>query len=108
MTPTTDKPTEKMEATPPNILSDETYPNYAPYNKFHEYNTQTPLYHKCKQENRLDRLEKRNDNIDTKLDQIWSAIQAGDNRNTMYVIMAIIAFIGALSGVFVAFMVFFK
>lgn len=70
--------------------------------------------HPCKQEERLNRIEtdqeklnKRQDetieNIEKKLNLIWSAIKEGDNTNTKYIFMMVGVFIGALVSILVIF-----
>lgn len=80
--------------------------------KIYDNITGKPETHPCKQEKRLDRLEKRQDdtikNIDEKLGLIWNAIAAGDNRNTLYIITMAGTMIASLAAVFIAFMAFFR
>jgi hypothetical protein len=75
--------------------------------------TQTPT-HPCKQEERLNRIEKdqeklnkRQDdtieNIDKKLNLIWTAIKEGDSTNTKYIFMMVGVFIGAFISIIVIF-----
>lgn len=75
--------------------------------------THTPI-HPCKQEERLKRIEtdqeklnKRQDetieNIEKKLNLIWTAIKEGDNTNTKYIFMMVGVFIGAFISVIVIF-----
>lgn len=75
--------------------------------------TQIPS-HPCKQEDRLNRIEtdqeklnKRQDetieNIEKKLNLIWSAIKEGDNTNTKYIFMMVGVFIGAFISIIVIF-----
>ena len=70
--------------------------------------------HPCKQEERLNRIEKdqeklnkRQDdtieNIDKKLNLIWTAIKEGDNTNTKYIFMMVGVFIGAFISIIVIF-----
>ncbi|KAF5046211.1 hypothetical protein DSECCO2_473110 [anaerobic digester metagenome] len=75
--------------------------------------------HKCIQDRRITRNEKRTDRLEkrqdetikdtnVKLNLIWTAITNGDSRNTLYTITMGAACITSLAAVFIAFMAFFK
>lgn len=69
-------------------------------------------FHICKQESRITRLEKRQDDtiksINTKLEKIWKAINTGDQENTKQLIQITGYFIGAMVTIMVTFLAFIK
>lgn len=75
--------------------------------------------HDCIQEKRLDRIEsdlekeaKKHEDlrktINGKLDQIYKAIQTGDDKNLKYIFLVMGMFLGAIIGILGVFTAFIK
>jgi hypothetical protein len=83
--------------------------------------SQPPIYdnitnktpsHDCKQEERINRLEKRQDesiqSIDSKLEKIWTAVNHGDTENTKNLITVVGIFVAALVSITIGFVAIIK
>lgn len=68
--------------------------------------------HDCIQEQRLKKLEERQDqtisNIDNKLGKIWEAVNKGDTENTKNLITVVGIFVGALVTITIGFVALIK